>query len=71
MKITRKRIVCAVAVAAATLFALFPTSCYQYVLYGAVDSFNFCTVLNCQQGSFFSLCGSSVLLVDCPTTTAP
>ena len=74
MKSSRKRMIVAAALAVTTtVFQFFPSSCYQYGAIAGIASFDFCTVLNCQNGSYFNLCGTPVLLLDCPnaTVTAP
>lgn len=57
-----------------TLLALFSTGvvfqylgggCTQFITATALDALDFCTILNCDQGSFFNLCDPVILLVDC------
>ncbi len=41
--------------------------CASYGLQLATSAFDFCSVLNCEAGTYFSLCDPFVLLWDCPT----
>lgn len=67
MKSVRRKLTILFAIATgATIFQAAPTSCYKYAAVLGVSSFDFCTVLNCQNGSFFNLCASPVILLDCP-----
>jgi hypothetical protein len=55
--------------AGGTLFQVLPSSCTNYAVAQALTSFNFCSVFNCEGGTFFDPCNPVALLVDCPTTT--
>lgn len=40
--------------------------CKQFSAQIGLTVFDWCSVLNCDQGSFFNLCSPVQLLVDCP-----
>lgn len=43
--------------------------CYDFYVSAAVSAFDFCSVFNCQGGTFFDFCDPNApLFVDCPTT---
>ncbi len=68
----RKRAWAAVLICGAgTAFAVLPRGCLDYALVSAVQSFNVCSVLNCNGGTYFTFCPPSGggLLADCPQTT--
>ncbi len=56
---------------AGTAFAVLPRGCLDYTIVTAVQSFNFCSVVNCNGGTYFTFCppGGGGLLADCPSTT--
>ena len=49
-----------------TLFQIVPGSCTNYLVYYALSSVDFCSILNCSGASFFNFCSPVKLLVDCP-----
>jgi hypothetical protein len=53
-------------------FQMLPTGCAEYYTQSVLASFNFCSVFNCEGGTFFNFCEPVALFVDCPgapTTT--
>ncbi|MGE3180583.1 MAG: hypothetical protein AB7N71_03065 [Phycisphaerae bacterium] len=42
-----------------------PTGCASFGLNFALGAVDFCSVLNCQGGSFFDFCDPIILFVDC------
>ncbi len=71
MSIVRnKRLWAAIAVlGAGTVFQVLPRGCAQYYTQLSLTSFNFCSVFNCQGGTFFNLCEPRPVLADCPNVT--
>ncbi len=61
---TARLVAAAVALLAGVL--LQNPGCANYGLQFATEAFDFCSVLNCESGTFFSLCDPIVLLWDCP-----
>ncbi len=55
---------------AGTVFQSLPGGCSQYYTQSLLSSFDFCSVFNCEGGSFFNMCEPVALFVDCPTTPA-
>jgi hypothetical protein len=53
----------------AMLFQLGPTGCTDYMASFALESFDFCSVFNCEGGTFFNFCSPTVLFWDCPQLT--
>lgn len=45
--------------------AMEPTGCAAFGLNFVLNSVDFCSVLNCQGGTFFDFCNPVVLFVDC------
>ncbi len=71
MSAFRRKMIATVAIfSTATAFQLLPGSCYQFSLLQGVAAFDFCSVLNCEGGSFFNFCEPVALLVDCPNLVA-
>lgn len=64
---------CLVSAAALSLGMLTQLSgCGEYFTLAGITGVNFCSILNCESGTFFDFCGSNPLLIDCPnvgTTT--
>ncbi len=52
---------------AGTLFQAGATGCAQMYFTEALSAFDFCTVFNCESGSYFNLCEPFPLLMDCPS----
>lgn len=58
----------AAALAGGTVFQLIPTGCAPVAGTFAAQVFNFCSVLNCSENTFFDLCNPNFpILLDCPT----
>lgn len=55
-----------VACGVGTVFQVLPGGCAEYYTNLAVTSFNFCSVFNCEGGTFFNLCEPNRVLLDCP-----
>jgi hypothetical protein len=69
--VRRKRFwVAAAILGAGTVFQALPArGCAQYYTQLTLTSFNFCSVFNCQGGTFFNLCEPRPILADCPNVT--
>jgi hypothetical protein len=55
-----------VACGVGTVFQALPQGCAQYYTSLALSSFNFCSVFNCEGGTFFNFCQPFAVLMDCP-----
>jgi hypothetical protein len=51
------------------LLQVLPSGCAQYYTQLTLTSFDFCSVFNCQGGTFFNLCQPQAILADCPNVT--
>lgn len=51
---------------AGTVFQGLPTGCAQYYTESILTGFDFCSVFNCEGGTFFNFCEPFALLMDCP-----
>lgn len=49
------------------VFQAFPTGCTQYMTQQVLSSFDFCSVFNCEGGTFFDFCSPVALFADCPS----
>jgi len=45
---------------------LLPSGCAEYYTQSVLSSFNFCSVFNCEGGTFFNFCEPVALFADCP-----
>jgi hypothetical protein len=63
----RKFWLAAAVLAVGTAFQTLPTGCAGYYTELGLSGFNFCSVFNCDGGTFFNLCQPVAVLVDCPT----
>jgi hypothetical protein len=72
MSIVRnKKLWAAIAVlGAGTAFQVLPQGCAQYYTQLTLTSIDFCSIFNCQGGTFFNLCEPRPILADCPNVTA-
>jgi hypothetical protein len=52
-----------------TVLQVLPRGCAQYYTQLTLTSFDFCSVFNCQGGTFFNLCEPRPILADCPNVT--
>jgi len=74
-KAKRKLLVLCAVCSAGMLFqtgltGFIPGSCEQWYFQSALTAFDFCTVFNCEGGTFFNVCEPFALFSDCPTTEA-
>ena len=51
---------------AGTVGQFLPGGCTDYYAAGALTAIDFCSVFNCEGGTFIDLCGTNPLLADCP-----
>ncbi len=64
----RRRFWTAAAVlCAGTAFQYLPTGCANYWTSLSLSSLDFCSVFNCEGGTFFDLCEPVAVFVDCPS----
>lgn len=42
------------------------TGCGEFFALAGVTGVNFCSILNCEGGTFFDFCGTNPVLIDCP-----
>jgi hypothetical protein len=54
-----------------TVFQALPSGCAEYYTQLALTSFDVCSVLNCEGGTFFNFCQPRAILADCPNITTP
>lgn len=66
-RLQRKVIVSAAAVSLGLLTQF--TGCAEFFALSGITGVNFCSILNCEEGTFFDFCGANPLLIDCPTAT--
>lgn len=67
MKLSQRKKLWAFAVASgAVAFQFLPSGCADYYTNAALNMFDFCSVFNCQGGTYFDLCDPVPLLRDCP-----
>lgn len=52
--------------AAGTVFQALPAGCAQYHTASLLSAFDFCSVFNCEGGTFFNFCEPFALFMDCP-----
>jgi hypothetical protein len=62
----RKLLVTVAVLGSATLFQTTPGGCARYGAVMGLYSIDFCSIVNCEGGTFFSFCEPVPLLVDCP-----
>lgn len=55
-----------VALAVLSAGVTFQSGCLELWTVFGTSSLDFCSILNCEGGSFFDLCGTTPLLADCP-----
>ena len=55
---------------AGTLLQVGTNGCAEFYGTMALGSFDFCSVFNCEGGTFFNFCEPFPLLVDCPNLQA-
>jgi hypothetical protein len=71
MSAAKRKLLAAVAVlGTATLFQVTPGGCLRYGTDLGLNSIDFCSIVNCQGGTFFNFCEPVPLLVDCPNLGA-
>jgi hypothetical protein len=58
-------------VSAGTMFQVSGYGCNQLWTNVALNSFDFCSVLNCAGGTYVNFCEPVPLLVDCPNAVLP
>jgi hypothetical protein len=66
MSTKTKRRLLALALGGTVMQYLYQSGCAQYYAYGAISTFDFCAVLNCEGGTYFDFCSPIPQLVDCP-----
>ena len=54
-------------VAGALLLQTLPSGCRQYYANAAMSAFDWCSLFNCEGGTYFDLCNPVPLLLSCPT----
>jgi len=60
-----KRVALLAALSTGVLFQ-FDTGCTTYYAATAASAFDFCSVFNCQGGTYFNFCNPIRLFTDCP-----
>jgi hypothetical protein len=55
-----------VACSVGTVFQGIPQGCTQYYTALTLSSFDFCSVFNCEGGTFFNFCQPFAVFMDCP-----
>ena len=67
MSAAKRKLLATVAVlGTATLFQITPGGCLRYSGALGLNAIDFCSIVNCQGGTFFNFCEPVPLLVDCP-----
>ncbi len=67
MSAAKRKLLATVAVlGTATLFQLTPGGCGRYGAVMGLNAIDFCSIVNCQGGTFFNFCEPIPLLIDCP-----
>lgn len=66
MSRTRRWLAIVVVLTGGTAFQLFPSSCGEYGVLLGLTAFDACSVLNCQNATYFNLCEPVRILTDCP-----
>lgn len=62
----RKLLATAALLGAATVFQATPGGCARFAVVSGLTAIDFCSILNCQGGTFFDFCEPVPLLIDCP-----
>jgi hypothetical protein len=63
----RKKLLAATLIlASGTVLQLAPQGCGNYLLGWGLTSLDFCSILNCEGGTFFDFCNPVPILADCP-----
>ncbi|MGD8451660.1 MAG: hypothetical protein PVJ57_07560 [Phycisphaerae bacterium] len=56
------------ALSIGTAFSVGTNGCAEFYTTMTVGSFDFCSVFNCEGGSYFNFCSPIRLFADCPQT---